>query len=126
MTTAHEDLYAASALEVMLEHHGESVTYTPHQGAAVAITAVVGAEKIETIFEGDRRIKRRKRMVMISVDSSSAYGGVASPALKAAVTIGSLVYAVAEITPLSGAFAQLTCLRPEPMDRSLRPGSARR
>jgi hypothetical protein len=126
MATQHDTMFAGSALEVLFDHHGESVTYTPAQGVAVAVTAVVGAEKIETIFQGDRRIKRRKRTATISVDAASSYGGVASPALSATVTIGTLIYAVAEITPLSGAFVNLTCIRPEPMDRSLRPGSGRR
>lgn len=118
MTTLHEQLFAESSLEVLFEQHGQAVTYTPYSGTGVSLTAVLGAERIETLVENDRRFKRRKRTCTISTDPTSAYGGVAAPGLKGTVTVGTVVYAIAEISPFSASFANLVLLRPEPMDKS--------
>jgi hypothetical protein len=124
MALYDNDLEAGA--ELLCEAFGSSLTYVTAAGVSTTLTGVVDGERAETEIEGDRRTKVRKRDVVISADTSSTYGGIASPNLKDTVTISSVSYAIEKIVSLPGNAWQLQLVRPEPMDRNRAPGPTRR
>lgn len=87
--SAFDDTMADAGLPSLLTQIGESgVTYTPEGGAGVSLTAIVGDDMVAPVEErGGGTSQTRTRMVTISVDPSSEFGGVASPQRGATVTL---------------------------------------
>lgn len=107
-------------LPALMTHHGDTarVTYTAPGSAAVALTAIIGAETFEEkqLEDGTRKIRRLA--IIISTDPTSSYGGVATPKIKATVSIDSVNWSVEAVDPLEGARVQLTCVRHESMEKT--------
>ncbi len=76
------DSFQESSKPLLMDQHGEPVTYTPAGGEAVAITGMVDREPDRTLFDGMGTEEARKAMVEISTDAD----GVASPARGDVVT----------------------------------------
>jgi hypothetical protein len=112
--------------ELLCEAFGGSLTYVTAAGVSTSLTGDVFDERVETDNESDRRIKVRRCDAVISSNTSSTYGGIATPKLKDTVTISSVSWAIEGIRKLPGGWWQLQLVRPEPMDRSFRDGVARR
>ena len=99
MGSLFDDLMADVGVPVLMDALGDptSITYTPAGGVAVTLTAIVGAETTEEDEVIDGREQKLIRAVSIHTDPDSTWGGVASPALTAMVTIGGVQYAIESI-----------------------------
>jgi hypothetical protein len=115
-----KDIFAAMGVPVLMERGGEPISYTvPDGGAAVSLTAIVGAERTEDrkIESGDM-VKRKLVKVTIHTDPLSEWGGVADPQLGATVCIGDITYAVDAVASRIGQVAVLDLIRTRPREVS--------
>lgn len=100
----HATNYSASALGVLWEHFAEAgrVVYTPANGTAVALTAIIGKETIVRDDSHAGQSRKLRREVKIVLDPTSEYGGVAEPRNNASVTVDAIPYNIDSISLLSG------------------------
>ena len=117
--------FAAGALAGLMETHGDSVTYTPATGDAVALTAILGPEMTEESPTLDGRELRITRNCTIGRDPDADAGGVADPATNASVTVGTTTYAVEAIDEQDAASATLRLVR-RPAVEKTRPNYRRK
>ena len=112
MASDFDTLMAAIGVPVLMEHLGDAITYTPAGGAGAAITGILGFEEDREDETLDGRRLRRLRDVTVNTDPADPdYGGVASPALNATVTVGGVQYAVESIVSLSANLVRLALRR---------------
>lgn len=100
----HATTFAASALGLLFEQFAESgrVVYTPANGAAVSLAAIVGKEGAVRDDSHTGQTRRLRREVKILLDPDSEYGGVAEPRINASVAVDSQGYTIDTISLLSG------------------------
>ena len=110
-----DDIFADAARPVLLDNMGRTITYRPHNGDAVAITAVVEPEAASERQDEQGRDRRRRRVVIIS---TAASGGIASPSNKDTLDIGTEEWSVETIENHSGSLARLLVVRIGSVERS--------
>ena len=113
--------FAAGGVPALMDHLGESITYTPPGGVAVSLTADVSPLRREEADDFTGRNARWVREAIVATDPDGDYGGVAAPVLGAVVTIGGETYSVDHLSDLSASAARLHLTRVESRERS-RPG----
>lgn len=118
--STHADLFQFGSLPLLMEHHSDSgrVTYTPRNGNVAAVSAIVGNEVATEDRHDTGRRRTLRRPVTITTDPAGTYGGVASPALNATVTVDGVIYAIESVEPLSRDVFDLVLVRHEAMEVS--------
>lgn len=103
-----DDLMTGGAADLLLENlaAGTAITYTPAGASPVALSAIVGSitSEPDEAFEGGRA-RRRHCTVTFSIDSTSAYGGVASPGERDTAVIGGETWAFDKLISKTAALA---------------------
>ncbi len=118
MPSAFETAFADAGAPALLSQFGQSCTYTPAGGAAVALTAMVGAEQSHEGEYSDGRRLIRTRQITLATDPAGPYGGVEDVHLFDTITVGTVTYAVHEIDSRSHSLVTCTAIRTEDMQRS--------
>jgi len=100
----HSITFGASALGLLFEQFAEAgrVVYTPANGLAVSLAAIIGKESVLRDESHSGQSRRLRRQVKILLDPSSSYGGVAKPRNNAGVTVDGVAYTIDTISVLSG------------------------
>ena len=111
-------MIADGARPVLLDQHGQTITYTPVTGDPVELTAIVGPVEVSEEDESEGITSRSMRLVTISTDPAAEGGGVASPGTEAKLTIDSSAWAIESVEALTGSMARLRVVRPESIERS--------
>jgi len=114
----------AAVLPNLLEHHGQTVTYTAADGTPTVLTAYCEPARAESETTDTGLVRRQTRKVLIGTDPTAAEGGVAEPAANATVTIGSSNWQVRGVEQ-AGAVAVLDCVSTASAERA-GPGYRRR
>lgn len=118
MPSAFDLQFAESGAPALLAQFGQTVTYTPAGGTAVALTAIVHAEEERESEHPDGRRLTRTRQVDFSSDADSPDGGVAAVKLFDTLTIGGVTYAVHAVLAKTHAMTSVETIRTEDLQRS--------
>jgi hypothetical protein len=117
MATRFDADFAAVAGDA-LAAFGESVTLTPPVGAAVTVTALLGAERTEEVFVADgARLIRRRTVAVDAADAEPGRGWL--------VTIAGEAWTVVSTEHADGSWIRVAVERPETTEIS-REGYRRR
>lgn len=116
------EIFAQDGGPLLLEQGGQEVTYLVPGEPQLALTALVGAVRIEDAGEGIYgRTRRLTRELVLSRNSGGEFGGHVSPAENHEVIIDSETWSVSEVAQRSDGLCQLKLVRTGGVERS-RPG----
>jgi len=121
--SAFETDYAAAGLPIQLEIFGQAITIAAPGAAPGDYTAIAGDEEAaeETTREGRRQVIHR--VVTITADPASPFGGIAEPVLHSVVAIGGVEYVLKKVLARSAVAVTFRVERTEACDvRSQRYG----
>lgn len=91
---------------------GDSITYTPAGGSPATVTALVDAERVEERDAHDgTKLAAVRRVTILLDDTDPDYGGVAAPAVNAALAVNSVSYAVESVVARDDVAATLQAVR---------------
>lgn len=112
MSTFDDD-FAASAIPDLFTQFSDSgrVSYAPKNSSPIAITAVVGDERLKDETTDNGLVSIGKRRVTICTDPDSDYGGIANPQLNGVVSVDGIEYAVDQIETVTPTFSDLILKR---------------
>ena len=111
--------FATGGVSALMDGLGSAgrLVYTPAGGDAVSLTAMIGAESTEEGSDLEGRTNRAVCEVIISTDPDCDYGGVASPATNATVTLDGVEWAIDDILAQDANLATLRLVRETRVER---------
>ena len=110
-----DNLAARMGAPMLLRLHGRSgVKYIDGENDDLTLAAAAVGPIIKRNQDGQHGRRRvLERLVSISTDPNSSFGGVVDPGTHAKLEIDGVDWAIEEIGPIGGGLAQLRVTRPE-------------